>query len=356
MHVGKKLLFVLAAAIVAAAAIAGSLSTSGGKAATKATRVAVVADIGSLNDKGFNTLSGLGLKRAEKQLGVDGRIYATQTAADRQPNLDVGGPGGYPLVFGVGVLFAFGPLPTVAAAFPTTKFAGIDVAQGDMCGGTGAARVQERRDSERPRHPVRRAGGGLSRRQHRGARDEARASQRHLGNRREQGARDRPLHRRLQVLRAAGEQEHQGPRQLRERPDVRRPDEVQGDGAGADRPPLARDLPVAGQCGLGALDAAKSAGIWGIGVDADQYFLGSHMLTSATKRVDQAVFDTIKNYQADPSGFKGGIEKQYNLKNDGVGYGRLSPKLPASARKQFTASTNALEQLIIKGKVTPPKA
>ena len=83
MNAGKKLLFVLAAAIVASAAIVGSLSTSGGKAATKATRVAVVADIGGLNDKGFNTLSGLGLKRAEKQLGVDGRIYATQTAADR---------------------------------------------------------------------------------------------------------------------------------------------------------------------------------------------------------------------------------------------------------------------------------
>ena len=55
------------------------------------------------------------------------------------------------------------------------------------------------------------------------------------------------------------------------------------------------------------------------------------MLTSATKKVDQAVFDTVKNYQANPAGFKGGDEKLYNLKNDGVGYGRLSPKLPASA-------------------------
>ena len=31
---------------------------------------------------------------------------------------------------------------------------------------------------------------------------------------------------------------------------------------------------VAGGCGLGALDAAKQEGVWGIGVDADQSFLG----------------------------------------------------------------------------------
>ena len=112
---------------------------------------------------------------------------------------------------------------------------------------------------------------------------------------------------------------------------------------------------VAGQCGLGALDAAKGRGAWGLGVDADQFFLGNFMLTSALKRVDEAVFDTIKTYNANPSGFKGGDEKLYNLKNNGVGYGRLSPKLPPSVRKQLTTSTNALEKLIISGKVTPPK-
>ena len=31
---------------------------------------------------------------------------------------------------------------------------------------------------------------------------------------------------------------------------------------------------VAGGCGLGALDAAKQESVWGIGVDADQSFLG----------------------------------------------------------------------------------
>ena len=51
---------------------------------------------------------------------------------------------------------------------------------------------------------------------------------------------------------------------------------------------------VAGQCGLGALDAAKEKGVQGIGVDADQAYLGAHILTSAQKKVDVAVFDTVK--------------------------------------------------------------
>ena len=54
---------------------------------------------------------------------------------------------------------------------------------------------------------------------------------------------------------------------------------------------------VAGGCGLGALDAAKEKGVWGIGVDADQSYLGPHILTSAQKKVDQAVLLLIKEVQ-----------------------------------------------------------
>ena len=61
---------------------------------------------------------------------------------------------------------------------------------------------------------------------------------------------------------------------------------------------------VAGGCGLGALDAAKEKGVQGIGVDADQAYLGDHIMTSALKKVDVAVFDGIK--AAQDGSFKGG--------------------------------------------------
>src|SRR5215471_15503356 len=51
---------------------------------------------------------------------------------------------------------------------------------------------------------------------------------------------------------------------------------------------------VASTSGLGALEAAGEHGIWGIGVDVDQSGLGRHILTSAVKRLDLAVFDTIE--------------------------------------------------------------
>src|SRR5947208_909477 len=51
------------------------------------------------------------------------------------------------------------------------------------------------------------------------------------------------------------------------------------------------DFNVAGPCGLGTLDAANDAGIWGVGVDVDQFSLHpAHMLTSAVKRVDRGIY------------------------------------------------------------------
>src|SRR5207302_9155285 len=84
---------------------------------------------------------------------------------------------------------------------------------------------------------------------------------------------------------------------------------------------------VAGNCGLGALDAAKEQHVWGIGVDADQSFLGPHILTSATKKVDRAVFLAIKSVK--DGKFHGG-DAVYGLREGGVGLGKVSPKVPRS--------------------------
>ena len=87
---------------------------------------------------------------------------------------------------------------------------------------------------------------------------------------------------------------------------------------------------------------------------ADQYFLGPFVLTSATKKVNVAVYNAIKEYAADPAGFKTGYNQNYTVKNGGVGYGRLSVKLPKPVAKAYTASTNALAKLIASGKVQVP--
>jgi basic membrane protein A len=102
---------------------------------------------------------------------------------------------------------------------------------------------------------------------------------------------------------------------------------------------------VAGGCGLGALDAAHEKNVWGIGVDADQGYLGPYVLTSALKRVDTAVFEAVKD--AKSGNFKGGSDAVYGLTQDGVGIGKFSAKAPAG----IAAKVAKIKSEIASGKI-----
>jgi basic membrane protein A len=105
---------------------------------------------------------------------------------------------------------------------------------------------------------------------------------------------------------------------------------------------------VAGGCGLGTLKAADNANLWGIGVDVDQYKDAKRVLTSGIKRVDNGVLDAIQQAQAGQ--FKGGSDLLFNLKNHGVGVGKISPNVPASWIKLM----NAYRAKIIAGTLKVP--
>jgi basic membrane protein A len=108
---------------------------------------------------------------------------------------------------------------------------------------------------------------------------------------------------------------------------------------------------AAGGCGLGALQAANERDVWGIGVDNDQAFLGPHMLTSATKKVDVAVFDTIQSVVDDS--FEGGEDGLYDVANDGVGYGEVSPDAPD--RDALIATLDDVSEQIAAGDIDIPR-
>lgn len=105
---------------------------------------------------------------------------------------------------------------------------------------------------------------------------------------------------------------------------------------------------VAGGCGLGTLKAADEAGIWGIGVDRDQYNDAKRVMTSGVKRVDVGVYNFIKS--AKNGAPLGGGNLNFDLENGGMDLGKVNPAVP----KSIVAKTLALKQLIINGKVTPP--
>ena len=101
---------------------------------------------------------------------------------------------------------------------------------------------------------------------------------------------------------------------------------------------------VAGGCGLGALDAASERNVAGIGVDADQGHLGDHIISSALKRVDTAVYTAAQEVQ--DGSFQGGADTVFDLKSEGVGLGELN----ADAQK-YSDQLQEVQQQIIDGEI-----
>jgi basic membrane protein A and related proteins len=105
---------------------------------------------------------------------------------------------------------------------------------------------------------------------------------------------------------------------------------------------------VAGGCGLGTLTAAAQAGIWGIGVDKDQYNDAKRVLTSGVKRVDLGVFRVVKAVKEGK--FKGNDDLKFTLANGGMSVGKINPAVP----QELIDKMNALKQRIISGEVDVP--
>ena len=101
---------------------------------------------------------------------------------------------------------------------------------------------------------------------------------------------------------------------------------------------------VAGQCGLGAIDAAKEKSVQAIGVDADQAYLGDQVITRALKKIDVAVFTAIK--QAQEGTFKPGADVVATVKNGGVGVGKYN-----SVGEKYADQVKAVQDRIASGEI-----
>jgi basic membrane protein A and related proteins len=335
---------------VAIAAVAGVSRAASDKSAATI-KVADVLDIGGINDKGFNHLSYVGLQRAKKQLHVQGKVFITNSAADRKPNLQSAAQKGYGLVIAVGVLYEFGPIDAVAPAFPKTKFAGVDV----DWKGLDSAKKGDAKNVRGIQFREQEAGYLVGYVAGRWIKDHKKAGHNVIGG---VGANKVPaIIRYLAGYKAGAKKAFPGVKVLVDYAN----DPTFADQAKCRETTLNHidqgsrvEFQVAGACGLGGLNAAKQKGIWGIGVDANQGFLGKHILTSALKHVEVSVFEVIKAYKSNPKGFKGGFNKNYTLKNHGVGFAPLSSKVPAKERTAITKATNHIAKLIIAGKIKVP--
>jgi basic membrane protein A len=277
-------------------------------------RVGLITDLGQLDDNGFNELAFKGLTRAEEELGIEGRVIESASSADYIPNMTTLARSGYDLVIGVG--FAQGDaIGKVAQRFPETKFAIIDVDQAFVPG--KPANVQGLLFREEEVGYLVGYLAGLEEKRREG-KDVISA----VG-----GMKEPPVDRFIAGYFAGAEKAAPGITRFH---DYSQDWDDQAKCKELALNQIARGsnviFQVAGGCGLGALNAAGERGRLGIGVDADQSFLGDHILTSAQKGVDAAVFLTIQSIQE--GSWTGGGNSTFGLKEEGVGLGKVSADVP----------------------------
>ena len=83
----------------------------------------------------------------------------------------------------------------------------------------------------------------------------------------------------------------------------------------------------------------------GIGVDADQAYLGDFIMTSAIKKVDEAAFTAAKEVQ--DGSFPLAADKVFDVKNNGVGYGKTNAE-----GAKYTEQVDAVQEQIASGEIT----
>lgn len=324
----------------------GGGNTSGGSTPTKpVVSVALVTDIGGLNDRGFNQLAYTGYKKALAQYGFTERVIQTQSQNDYVQNLTQAAQVA-DLVIGVGFLMQ-SPLDQVAKQFPNKKFGIIDGCATDAKGNCD---------------PLPNVAPLFFKEQEAGCLVGAIAGQMELDGKSKVpkllgastiaavgGLSIPPVNRYIAGYKYCA---------TKVDPNVKVIINYSQDFTATAK---CKDIAlsqinqnkadiifqVAGGCGVGALDGANSKGVFGIGVDSDQGSLYPSVITSALKRVDTAVYDTIKNVE---DGTFTNNPPPFDLKIDGVGYAAVSSDVPADAK----ATADSYASMIKSGSLTPP--
>jgi basic membrane protein A and related proteins len=311
------LIAVLALCMGTVVAACGDDEESGGGSEPAATqepekkvKIGMVTDIGGLNDRSFNESAYKGLKRAESELGAEIRVITSKSNADYVPNLSTLARQRFDLVIAVGFLMGEAT-EKVANSFPTTNFAIIDYPQaimkskpknvagllfkeneaGYLVGYMAGLEVKDKGGDQ-----VISAVGG----------QQVPAVDSYIAGYQKGAADANP---KVKVLYGYSQ----------DFVDQAKCKELALNQIGEGSQVV---FAVAGGCGLGALDAAKQKSIEGIGVDADQAYLGDHIMTSALKKVDEAAFTAAKEVQ--DGSFQPGSDKVFDAKSGGVGYGKTN--------------------------------
>lgn len=295
----------------------------------KKLKIGLVFDVGGRGDKSFNDAAYAGLEKAQKEFGDKIEVKYLEPAAsgeNREQLLRLLAQEKYDLIFGVGFIFT-DAIAKVAKDFPQTKFGLVDGYIPDLKDSSSISCLLFREHE----------GSFLV-----GAAAAMKAKSGKVGF---VGGMKIPLIERFEAGYIAGAK-YVNPNI------VVYSDYIGTTGDAFKDPVKGKELTLkqikdgadvvfhaSGASGIGVLEAAVAEKKFAIGVDSDQSLTATDaqkpfVLTSMIKRVDVAVFDTIKSI-VDKS-FKGGY-REFGIKDGGVGYaenqfnknliGDIKPKL-----------------------------
>lgn len=322
------LVIVLIFSLVFAGCSSKSKNSSGDRASSEKTKVALITSSGGLGDRSFNDSAHNGFKKAEEELDVEIKVIEPQSVADYLQSLKLAASGDYDFIMVVGNDWG-DALDTVLPNYPDKKFAAVNVK--NKADNLAVARFADHEGSF--------IVGALA------------SLMSKSGNIGFIGGMDIPGINRFEV----GFEE--GAKHVN--PDIKvlstyvgafndpskgKEFAVQLIGEGADI-----IFHASGKTGEGLFEALKeNDGVYGIGVDQDQdYIVEGKILTSMVKNVDQAAFDFIKKVKEGT--FTSG-DKVYGLAENGVGTSEMKYTkdiIPADVLEKI----ETLKKEVIDGKI-----
>jgi basic membrane protein A len=329
--------------ICVAAAVLGTAGSSKAKP-TAGTTVALISDIGKFNDRGFNQNQLAGLTKAKAKLGITAISLQSNSTSDYSPNFNQAVRKGAKLVIAAGFLLA-GTEATYAKQFPNVHFAITDYTVHIPPFSTKKGKILFK-NVEGLTYAANESGclvGVLA----------AKMAKKMGGNTigAVGGLQIPPVDIWIAGYKFCAQKAVPGTKVLiGYSQDFVATDKCKTVATNQIAQGAKVLFQVAGGCGLGTLKAADDAGIWGIGVDVDQYKLGKRVLTSGVKRVDNGVLAVAQQEQQGK--FAGGTDLVFDLKNGGMGIGKINPSVPAS----FIKLMNSYKAKIIAGTLKVPSA
>lgn len=269
--------------------------------------IAMVTDVAGVNDHSFNQSAWEGLQKAKKDLGVKIKYLESKQDADYTTNVETLIDENIDLIIGVGSKLA--PIIEKAATdYPNQKFAIVDGTYNKIPSNVECILF----NSEQSAYLVGLIAGKITKTNNVGF----------------IGGMDMPVINTFKYGYLAGVKTANQDCKLQSQYANSFTDQAKGKAVANQMIANSADtiFIAGGDVGTGAIEAIKESNKYAIGVDRDQNDLApDNVITSAIKRVDIGVFETVKNFI--DGNFKGGTSTTYGLEQGAVGIANTTSKL-----------------------------